>query len=81
MHWQETAIRRRRFRILSDTFMAWVYLNYEGQVHAAATDHATKQADARIAEAEAELERQRSTHVQELSELEQSIRGEHAEDL
>lgn len=61
--------------------MAWVYLNYEGQVNAAAKDDAMKQADARIAEAEAELLRQRSTHVQELSELEQSIRGEHAEDL
>ena len=79
--WQETAIRRRSLQLLRDAFMAWVYVNYEGHVQAAANAQAMKEAGAQIAAAEAQLEQQRTEHAQELSEIEQSVRVETAEEL
>lgn len=83
--WQETAIRRRKMQLLSEMFMAWVYTNYETQVQVAASEQALENVAAKIAAAEehglAELERERAEHAVKLSQIEQSVRVETAEEL
>ena len=35
LQWQETAIRRRRTQLLTDAFVAWVYMNWSKNADAA----------------------------------------------
>ncbi len=75
LQWQETAIRRRRTQLLTDAFVAWVYMNWSKNADAAELEMALAEANSRAAAAQEQtteaLQRQSAEHASELVAVEE----------